>query len=176
MLRQNIIPSGPIPSNSPDIHTQNNPIPGNSTQCQESAVKPPQCQVSAQEGSAVSNSKHRLSRLPAQILGVILLAFPVDMRTIISHLGIASKIHKRLCCPKCFCLYPMDNKLSQCSFRATPKSHICQASLSTSSHRKGDKTNTRPTEFAFQSLFEWLGIRCYGRYMGFPALERIHGL
>lgn len=88
------------------------------------------------------------------------------MRTIISHLGIASQIYQRICCPKCFCLYPMDNKLTNCSFRATPKSHICQASLSISSHRKGDKSNSSPLEFTFQSLFEWLGM-----FLNCPGIE-----
>ncbi|KNZ51872.1 hypothetical protein VP01_377g10 [Puccinia sorghi] len=176
-LRKNIIRSGTISSNSPDVHTQNIPngkhvhaqsipngkqsqpdcflVAGHSPQGQESAVKPSQCQQSAPEALDKSNHKDN-SDSP----------FPVDMRTIISHLGIASQIYQRICCPKCFCLYPMDNKLTNCSFRATPKSHICQASLSISSHRKGDKSNSSPLEFTFQSLFEWLGM-----FLNCPGIE-----
>lgn len=147
--------------------------------------------------------KSQLLRLPAQMVGVILLAicqylffhlsiaatnstlrvlrettaldrsndeseseFPITLETIFSHLDITSEIHKRICCPRCFCLYPMDNKIDQCSFRSTPRSHRCRAPLSVSSHKSGDKTNARPGEFAYQSLVEWLG-----KFLNRPGIE-----
>lgn len=147
--------------------------------------------------------KSQLLRLPAQMVGVILLAIcqylffhlsiaatnstlrvlrettaldrsnnkseselPITLETIFSHLDITSEIHKRICCPRCFCLYPMDNKIDQCSFRSTPRSHRCRAPLSVSSHKSGDKTNARPGEFAYQSLVEWLG-----KFLNRPGIE-----
>ncbi|KNZ45917.1 hypothetical protein VP01_76g15 [Puccinia sorghi] len=79
--------------------------------------------------------------------------FPITIETIISHLHLTPKIHMRTCCPQCFSLYRTDNTPSQFSFRATPKSQLCESSLS-------------PGKFVFQSLVEWLGM-----FLNCPGIE-----
>ncbi|KNZ45912.1 hypothetical protein VP01_76g10 [Puccinia sorghi] len=58
------------------------------------------------------------------------IRFPIMIETIISHLYLTPKIHTQTCCPQCFSLYQTDNTSSQCSFSATPKSQLCESSLS----------------------------------------------
>ncbi|KNZ64381.1 hypothetical protein VP01_10376g1, partial [Puccinia sorghi] len=75
-------------------------------------------------------------------------------------------IHTQTYCPQCFSLYRTDNTPSQCSFRATPKSQLCESLLLVSTHQQGDKTNAKPGNFVFQSLVEWLGM-----FLNCPGIE-----
>ncbi|TDL15397.1 hypothetical protein BD410DRAFT_854748 [Rickenella mellea] len=86
---------------------------------------------------------------------------PKDIQTVYSFLQINPVIHRTVCCPTCFKLYPMDISQipEECSFRKSSRAKACQTKLfQPSKIRKGTMFIRRTPRcyFATQDLQFWL--------------------
>ncbi|KAI7939062.1 hypothetical protein MJO28_014641 [Puccinia striiformis f. sp. tritici] len=75
--------------------------------------------------------------------------FPINILTALSLLQIEPTIHRALCCPKCFLLYPHPHSGTTCLHKETARSRACQSSLY-------DK-NGQPTRlYSTQNFHSWI--------------------
>ncbi|MBW0481641.1 hypothetical protein O181_021356 [Austropuccinia psidii MF-1] len=88
---------------------------------------------------------HQQSRLARQYLEQLIQSFqpskigidvtknlPVDIRTICKRLQLTPQLEKRICCPKCYCLYDSDlSAPSECRYKYFSQSSPCGESLFT---------------------------------------------
>jgi hypothetical protein len=90
-------------------------------------------------------------------------SIPSDVRTVINSLEINPKSIPFVCCPKCFCTFPIDpsdaNSYPEfCTHQQTPKSKPCGTRL-----QEQSSTGTHPVRrFLYQDLHQWIG-RLYAR-------------
>jgi hypothetical protein len=81
-----------------------------------------------------------------------------DVRTAINHLSIEPDLRRRVCCPKCYAPYSVDNLPSHCQYRETRRSKLCGSPLWTRRRtRKGSICVPRRlyTTQSFSSWLEW---------------------
>lgn len=89
----------------------------------------------------------------------LIRSVPIDVRTVISRLGVEPAYTLYACCPSCFALYPpsaTNTYPRTCTHRETPSGRQCGVELLVEGNKKSQNWVPRKS-FPYQSLHHWLG-------------------
>lgn len=94
---------------------------------------------------------------------------PGDIRTAIKKLAITPEMHRRLCCSRCFTLYPLDTEQTTCTWREVSGAQECGQSLWRLRWGVADAPRRAPTcLYTYQSMRSWLEFM-----LSLPSFEKL---
>ena len=100
----------------------------------------------------------------------VLSSIPGDIRTVLDVLDLKPATTAFVCCPKCFCCYPLDNSApypDRCTYRDTPSSPVCNRELRKTVLLSGRHRTFPARRYIYNRMKQWLG-----RMLCRPSIEQ----
>ena len=94
-----------------------------------------------------------------------IIRIPRDIRTAVKWLDLDPDLETRVCCVKCFSLYPVSAYPANCTFKLAPRAKVCGEALAAISSKSIKKIRQEYQWVSFEAFFSNL--------IAFPGMEDI---